>query len=717
MDLDVYQPCPCGDGKKIKFCCCKDITAELDRVLRAVEGEQRVAALDQINHLIAAKGERAALLALKVTTEMQLGELDAAAATVDKFLAQQPNNPVALAQWALLAASDHNAGEAVLKLQKALEVVGDSIPMAVYEAIGVVGQSLLSEGHLPAARGHLLLQATMGGGEDTRPISMLLRLYASPQVPLLMKQDSTLEEPPAGAAWAGEFEAAMQLAGRGAWLASVEKLTALAQRVPDEPALWKNIAVMRGFLGDTHAAVNAWRKFASLPNVPLEDAAEAEALAQMLDPDTYQDTIDELTITYPIHDAEKLMERLLSDRRTVQMPVDPRQLATEDQPAPKGVFWLLDRALPATVKDLAPDDVPNVIGEMYLFGKQTDRGARLEFVVSQSDDFESKTNKLTEFLGDLAGPQEQQEVTEQMAAVPAAMTWNWRLPDDVSREQRADLISQQRREVILNKWPTLSLRVLDGKRPADVASDPAYRVRLLAAVLLLELSGEQSGSDVDYNELRRKLNLPACDAIDSADLDVIALPLVRLSRLVPEKLSDETLIDAYQRAARMHATVALWRLASEVIRRESLDGKVDKAEAHELLSHVARNPDDALGLIVKAREIAAKQGQSPARYLLAELGLRLSRNDVAEAQRLIQLIQSKHIREPGVAQGLYQMLVQFGIIAPDGTPAGPQPRSAPPAAAAAAQPAPQTGGLWTPDSPAPQPTGETKSKLWLPGMD
>jgi hypothetical protein len=56
MPLDAYQYCPCGSGKKLKFCCSKDILGELDKVVRAVDGEQRVAALEQIDRLTKEKG-------------------------------------------------------------------------------------------------------------------------------------------------------------------------------------------------------------------------------------------------------------------------------------------------------------------------------------------------------------------------------------------------------------------------------------------------------------------------------------------------------------------------------------------------------------------------------------------------------------------------------------------------------------------------------------
>ena len=61
----------------------------------------------------------------------------------------------------------------------------------------------------------------------------------------------------------------------------------------------------------------------------------------------------------------------------------------------------------------------------------------------------------------------------------------------------------------LNVWPQTPLRELDGKCPAEVAADPAFRVRLLAAILLLEIGRRADPQgQFDYNELRAKLGLP-----------------------------------------------------------------------------------------------------------------------------------------------------------------------------------------------------------------
>ena len=68
--------------------------------------------------------------------------------------------------------------------------------------------------------------------------------------------------------------------------------------------------------------------------MPQEDAVEAETLAQFLDEDA-TDLVQQVKLTYPVHDTDRLMERLLSDRRAGRMPVDPKELADENQPPPR----------------------------------------------------------------------------------------------------------------------------------------------------------------------------------------------------------------------------------------------------------------------------------------------------------------------------------------------------------------------------------------------
>ena len=65
MTVDTYAVCPCGNGKKIKFCKCKDSVGELDSVLQMVEGGQVVPALDRLSNILQENPDAAWALAIR----------------------------------------------------------------------------------------------------------------------------------------------------------------------------------------------------------------------------------------------------------------------------------------------------------------------------------------------------------------------------------------------------------------------------------------------------------------------------------------------------------------------------------------------------------------------------------------------------------------------------------------------------------------------------
>ena len=111
--------------------------------------------------------------------------------------------------------------------------------------------------------------------------------------------------------------------------------------------------------------------------------------------------------------------------------------------------------------------------------------------------------------------------------------------------------------------------------------------------------------------------------------------------------------------------------------------------------------------------MAEANKQSSAPWDLMELAYRIERSEGPAVLQLIQHIQSQHAREPGVGQALVQLLVQTGLVGPDGRLAiGGAAPGAPASPLVVPGAATEPGKLWTPDQP--QPGGEKKSALWLP---
>lgn len=733
MDLDPYQPCPGGLDKKIKFCC-KDLVRELDEVSRKLEANQPEAARVMVDQLQAKHGDRECLSAIGCSLSLRLDDLDTAEVKLLKFRETAPQNPIGLALAAMIVAGkqptvsdsdeidpvalQQHSREAMDLLQQALAACGPQVPVQVYEAIGIIAHRVLAEGQTLAARELFTLQAVMAGENANEPLSRIMEIGNS-AASALLKQDLVLAAPPSGPG-KDEYVAAIESAQRGAWSAAAEQIAPLTEKYPDEPVYVQGLARLQLRMAHNEAAIPLLRRFTTMSGVDAEDAVEAEALAQLLDPDTYKTTTDILEATFPLSDAELMLAALQSDRRAIPMRADFSQMSTGDAPPPKAGFWLLDRPLPESVDDLTADQLPDSLCEILLYGKETDRDARLQVIIARGDDYDQSRKILKEIGGDQLDDQPEENVLGEVAAAGVKLRVQTHFPEETPAGLRGRMLARRYEHTLLNKWVDIQLDVLDGKTPTEASNDPALRQKLLAAILVLE-SGQQQHDNLElYDNLREKLGLPTSKAA-SAFEDVRRTPLMRLSKLDTALMNDEDLLLAYTLAAQNSLWMAIVKLGSEIIQRESLKQRVNLADVYARLAKYTMDRDRAIDLIQDAQQFEVARGESPARWKVSELGMRLATGDSTGAQQLLNAIQSQHMNEPGIPQLLVQMLSQFGLIRPDGRPINAPPDAGAPAGS------PLAGGLDPAANPAagpslavgapPQEQDESKGKLWLPGMD
>ncbi|MGA2032919.1 MAG: hypothetical protein ABSG68_11715 [Thermoguttaceae bacterium] len=706
MPIDAYSLCPGGTGKKIKFCCA-DFVPELEKIFRMLEGEQHLACLRHIEHLQERGEQRACLLAIKGELLRLTDQFEAAEANAAAFLERFPDNSLAWAEAAILTAVSQGGRPALDKLQRAVALADGQMQPRLYEALGIVAEILIHEEDWLAGRALLHLQLALTQ-DDQRPMTLLMRLNRSESIPLLMKSERPLGTA-AEVAGNDRLQAALAPLAQARWQEAEEKLATLAQESPEAAAVWRSLAMVRTWLADDEGAILALRKFAVLA-APSEDAVEAEALAMMLDDNPLGDSLDLLRLTWTVRDAERLQEALLSDRRVMQVPFNPADLAGEDAPPPRAIFSLLDRPLAENGAGLSLHTVPRLICQALLFGKQTDREARFEAIGLSAADRELATRLLGEIGGEAIAADPAAEVIGKTSASHHLLLRQWQMPRDVSREQFDALVREHRQEALLEKWPSLPLGILDGKSPSEAAADPALHVRLLAAILLLEHWQEHGAAAYDFNQLRSRLGLPLLEPIDAVDAaGVEQLPLVRLSRVSLENLSDEALGAALRRALMFAAREAMRKFAQAIVDRPSFADRPEQTRAYSVLAQTAENFEQALAHLEQGRKAAEVAGRSCAAWDLMELPLRFGRGEVREAQRLIQHLQQRHLREPGVAEAVTQILVEVGVLRPDGTPAHPMGGREPPPGAVPQEPAAAPGKIWTPGS---EESGG--GKLWTP---
>jgi hypothetical protein len=712
MAIDAYSQCPGGTGKKIKFCC-SDSLPELQKIDRMIEGEQYLACLQHIDQLMAQEPgrDRACLLATKCMLLRVTNQREAARNTAAAFCVKHPNNQVALAEMAILAA-ETNVRAALEMIIRALRAADGDLAGRTYQAMGLVAGSLLHAGLPVPARALLQLQCDISQ-EDDRPAELLAALSQAIDIPLLLRDDLPLMPCPKDAPWSNRFDEAMQPAVLGDWATAVERLAALAGDVPDSPIIWRNLAILRGWIGDNAGCGEALRRYAAIrvnDADGLEDATEAEAKAMFLSGDPLGDRLDVFKVTWMVSDVERALESLLSSPRWLSVPFDPARFSDGENPPPKGAYTMLDRPMPAAAEGITIETMPRVIGHALLFGRQTDREARLEVMSVAADELADANRMVREAVGDVVPQEPQQDVVGSWSASQKLLRASWQPPRGMMPDQFRSLMAEHARDAVLRAWPELKLGVLDGRSPKEAAGDPACRTKLLAAILVVEFWAGNLPGTPDFNDLRSQLGLPTLGPIDIAKNPIEELPMSRLSRVSLEGLSDHDLLSAYFRASAFAIRDASLKFATAVVERPSLADSDERLHAYTTLARNEEDVSKALAHIAEGRRATDAKKVSHATWDLMELSIHFAHQNGPEAMRLIEHIQQRHLEEPGVGEMLTRLLIDVGLLRPDGSPAYLGPGGAAPTAVPEAAAEPQ--GLWTPDS-APN-SGGAAGKLWTP---
>jgi hypothetical protein len=478
-------------------------------------------------------------------------------------------------------------------------------------------------------------------------------------------------------------------------------LSELVERTGDQPAILLDWAKLLGWMADDEGMRTVLRRFAAL-DVPLDDAVEAEMLAMLLDDAPLGDSMPVLTLTWTVRDAEKLQERFLSSPLMASLRVDGFQ-ASDDEPPPRAAYLLIDRPQPAADETATLENIPSWYAQILFYGKQTDREARLVVTQVSAAMVDRAIGQIAEIAGDAIAPEVAREEAGMTSASLDLLERRWHFTRGMSREDAEQLIVAHERRALLEQWPHLKTGAFGGKSPAEAAGDPAMRVKLLAAIGLLEPMRKW----VDLDDLRRSLGLPTREAIDPAEQPPLSIALLRLDRLMIEKLSDDDLLTAFRRAIVFGVLVAMRKFSREFLSRPSMAEHPDRMQAYSVAVRTAETPAESLQYIDEARKAVEAKGESGAQWDLIELTHYLTVGNGPEAMRLIQHIERNHIQEPNVGEALMRMLINFGLLRPDGTPNIPTRGGAP---MSAPEPAAEPNQIWTPEAEQ----GGGGGKLWVP---
>ncbi|MDR0704184.1 MAG: hypothetical protein LBF88_04275 [Planctomycetaceae bacterium] len=711
MTLDPYSLCPGGREKKIRFCC-PEMIKEIGQIEQMLETNQNAACLTFIDALEKNHPNCACLTEAKLSVYRKENKWEEIFPLAKNFYEKEPENPVATAEYALaLAITGVDLKYAVNIMINGFECFQKGVAHgSLINVMMQIAFALLKRGFvLPVIA--ICVQLKQFPSAQDAANELLLLASSRKEIPILLRDPLFIDFCPDHFPKKKEFDDAVELIGLMHWKKGLEQLESLTQYDQAWSAIWRNVAAVRFWLFDDTGGCEALKKFAALPNTLLEDAADAEATRFLMTENAFGDQIQSLYFEYEINNAETVYEKLLSN--PLFLSVKLNETPDPNSPPVKGSFLLIDRPLAMSETALTLDTISSRLAIVIVNGKQTDREARLvvmDFLASDQSRVEQILketcgNDLTQVIADhqVQNVCATQNMIDIKFIYPARTVEQW----ETMKKVELDYYEQ----IFINRWCELPMGLLDGKTPTEAAKDSAYNMSLLGAIQVIEHWINEEIADRIANLLREKLGLPMYDAITipvTATEEELLLflgnyPIWRWHRFDVEKLPTAFLIEGIQIAAVLKRQRIIKRFALEILNRpvETMSATF-RVLAFELLIELERETnhfETALEWIEKAKQ---ETNLPNASFLLNELVIRFTLQQFAQANEIIREILTKYGNDEEVLRALQTILVQFGVINPDGSLSETVLQN---------NTAGKSNKIWTPETIT---KNETHTKLWIP---
>ena len=188
-----------------------------------------------------------------------------------------------------------------------------------------------------------------------------------------------------------------------------------------------------------------------------------------------------VSLEFELNELDRANEAAIASSQLIAHDTSRMQTA-DGGPPPRFAYAVLDKDEVKEAASLNLDNVPSAIGDLLVYGKQTDRAARIELVVSESQEEEALELIKSTFADELAGDPARNVVGE-FSILERALTWNWHLPQDIEREQYEAMNREMKDHVVLERWTNLPFILLEGKTPLEASQDESNSIVLEALMI------------------------------------------------------------------------------------------------------------------------------------------------------------------------------------------------------------------------------------------
>jgi tetratricopeptide (TPR) repeat protein len=629
MATDPYASCPCGSGKKFKWCC-QPIYPSIQRAVALDAAGQHDQALHAMGQLVRehagnpeAWGQYARLL-------YGNQKVDEAEDALEKAFALNPQYPFGLL---LRATFRHHEGAypgALILARKAAEAYDPAAGEALAQVYSLVFDCEMRRQCPVAARAALEQMVRLLPGDEDLNKQFENIFGAASRLPAAARKMYEFRKPAAARREAWNRVMGGTAARLGDLARAFEKIT--AADAGDAPA-WFNLGLSRAWLGENRPALEALGRYIDLEGDEAA-AVEAAALGEVLRCGHGMDAEGD----YHEHSAHvqfrniEPINALLQDwnqtNRLIPIPMEQ-----------ENVFHAV--VLELTTTGLVTVGRPAVDGgrlAAYLFIV----GNVFRIAGPVKEPFDRLREEVRQKLGlGLTELQAREAPVQFHDVVSDALIFPVGAQDP---EKAAARVIEHAGRYYEETWIHKPRRSLNNIAPVDAAGSALLRKKLLGVIAFLQqcaAGGMLAG--YDFDRLRRKLGVlgqakaaaPAAAAGPAGD--ITAMGAGELAALAAEGLSEEQLEQAYQAAHRLDAAELAAKFAGALVARPVQPGKGDRYPYFSYLIGKALKDgaaDAALDRVNEGEKLDGEHNEGRRRndYELRRAQVHARRGEVAEAE-------------------------------------------------------------------------------------
>lgn len=641
MALDPYASCPCGSGKKFKWCC-QPVHVQISKAFEQDAEGQHDAALRAMDAVTAEHPGNPEVWGRKAQLLFQMDKGDEAEKALAKAFEINPNYPFGHLLQGKFRQFEGEIAGALSLFRKAANLYDPEAKSILAQLQAMIADCELKLNRPVAARAALQLAIRLAPtvNEYRQALEQIFEKQSS--LPASARKEYSYRGLPANvtATRRTAWDRALGAAATGKLADASRAFEQLATEDEADTAVWFNLAITRAWEGNNSGALEALERHIGLENdetLAVESAALAEVLRCGQGMEDRSDHVSHFVVL-GMRDPQaflKVLTDLEKERRLIGVQVRQEE-------------GILNGMMVEKVQALTPEMEAKAAPRLAAFFIMAGPVGRLWHL--NEDSVEACAREIRERAGaaiDVAesgrGPANFVDITCEWLVFPTRGT----------EEEDRRRVEEGCASFLEETWIHRPLVSLNRIPPVDAAGHANLRKKLLGGIQFLQECGEVAGMPYDFDRLRRKLGLISggAETTASAGPAISSLGAAELANITPESLNEEQVEQAYQAALKLDARELAGRFARNLISRPAGGGRADRYPWYGHLVQLALsegNTEAALRYLQEGEQADAQhnEGKRQNEYVLRRGQVLAKKGDIEEAQGVFEGLINRAPAEP-----------------------------------------------------------------------